>query len=186
MHRLLLLVLLTILPAATATAADLRELDVDRSGETYRMQFEAVIDAPLEDTYAVLLDYQHRSALSDAVTETTAVPLADGRSARVRTVMESCVLFFCKRVVQVQLVEELPGYRLTSTLIPGQGDFSDGRSEWALASEDGHTVVRYQAHKTPNFWIPPVIGRWAVERAFRARLEETADRLEALAQQRRS
>jgi hypothetical protein len=184
MQRLFPVALLAALHAGAVAAADLRVLDVDRAGATYRLQFEAVVDAPLEDTYQVLVDYERRSGLSDAVTEAVAVPLADGRSSQVRTVMESCVLFFCKRVVQVQLVEQMPGYRLTSTVVPAQSDFSDGRSEWALASEDGRTVVRYHAHKTPNFWIPPVIGTWAVERAFRSRLEETVDRLEALAQQR--
>jgi hypothetical protein len=52
------------------------------------------------------------------------------------------------------------------------------RSRWELHEEDDGTHVVYAMEMEPSFWVPPVIGPWALKRKLASRAGDAADRLE--------
>lgn len=172
-----------LLLAEPAAAARMLSLDVIRSGDSYGAEFEAELEAPVAAVYAVLTDYEQIPRLSPVVRGVTVTATGEPGVARVRSELESCVLFFCRRMVQVQEIREEGGYRLSSRMIAQGSDFSAGSSQWRLEARGANTYLYHRTTKTPGFFVPPLIGPWAIQRRLREHAEDGVQRLEALARQ---
>ena len=66
--------------------------------------------------------------------------------------MEGCVLFFCKSLRRVELLETRePGFIRTVTL-PEQSDFRYAVSQWDLEPRGDGTLLTYHLEMEPDFW----------------------------------
>jgi carbon monoxide dehydrogenase subunit G len=166
--------------SASATAATIGELAISRQGESYQISFEAEVDAPPEEVFKMLSDYAQLGRLSPVITSVEVEPAPGGRAARVRSVLTSCFLFFCRRVVMVEDVTEPDRSTIVAQMVPGMGDFSSGRCVWHISGDGAHTKLRYEATRTTALWIPPLIGQWVMARTMREHLETSVGRLETL------
>jgi len=166
---------------APATAVLAGPLVVARHGAAYAITFESVVDAAPRQVYAVLSDYARLGELSPAIVSVRVMPAPGGRGVRVRSVLKSCVWVFCRSVVEVQDVVEPDGRTIVGRIVPGQGDFARGWAVWRVAALGGRTRVRYEASFVPAFWVPPLIGPWALERSLRADFDSSMPALERLA-----
>lgn len=146
--------------------------------------FDAVIDAPPRRVYEVLTDFTRLGALNPAIVAVSAGAAPGGRGARVRTVLKSCIWLFCRKIVQVEDVFEPDARTIFARIVSGRGDFKSGWASWHLTAQGGQTHLHYEARRVPDFWIPPLIGPWAVERALRAQLKSSIPVLERLANPR--
>jgi Polyketide cyclase / dehydrase and lipid transport len=164
-----------------AFAAHDGPLVVARDGAAYAISFESVVDAAPRQVYAVLSDYVRLGELSPAIVSVRVMPAPGGRGVRVRSVLKSCVWVFCRSVVEVQDVVEPDGRTIVGRIVPGLGDFERGWTVWRVAALGGRTRVRYEASFVPAFWVPPLIGPWALERSLRADFESSMPALERLA-----
>jgi Polyketide cyclase / dehydrase and lipid transport len=173
-------VLIAAAPCAGAFAASDAPV-VEHRGDEFRITFDAVIDAPPRSVYAVLTDFAALRELNPAIVAASAEPAPGGRGERVRMVLESCILLFCRKVVQVEDVVEPDAHTILSRIVPGLGDFKSGRTTWTLAGRGGKTLLHYEASRVPGFWIPPLIGPWAVAHSLRAQLRASIPVLERLA-----
>lgn len=173
--------LAAVLPASAAREGP---LVVARHGAAYAITFEAVLDAAPHQVYAVLSDYARLGELSPAIVSVRVTPAPGGRGERVRSVLRSCVWMFCRSVVEVQDVVGAHGQALVGRIVPGEGDFERGWTVWRVAAVRGGTRVRYEASFVPAFWVPPLIGAWAIERSLRADFESSMPVLERLARRR--
>jgi hypothetical protein len=99
-------------------------------------------------------------------------------------VIKSCVWFFCRQIVQVEDVMEPDGNTIVAHIVPDAGDFKSGSCFWRVTKEGPRTRLRYEAMRIAAFWIPPLIGPWAVKRTMREQLESSIDILERLANQK--
>ena len=144
------------------------------------------MNAPLAGVYAALTDFPALPELNPAIVAVSVEPVPQGPGVRVRTVLKSCIWFFCRKVVQVEDVVEPDAHTIDARIVPGLGDFKSGWSDWRLTAQGGRTHLHYEARRVPDFWIPPLIGPWAVEHSLRAQLLASLPVLQRLAGQPRA
>jgi hypothetical protein len=166
--------------AATAT---LETVVVTHDAGRYALTAHAYMEAPREAIFVVLTDYDRIGRLSSAYKEYGYLdPAADGMPV-VFTRMEGCVLFFCRSLRRVERMEvDAPGFIRTVGL-PEQSDFRYTLSEWWLTPEAGGTKVVYYLEMEPDFWVPPIIGPWILQRKLQRGGAAAVDRIERLAQE---
>jgi len=157
---------------------------VVRDGRGFSITFDAVVDAPPQRVYEVLADYAKLGALSPAIIAMSVKAAPGGRGERVRSELKSCVWLFCRKIVQVEDVIEPDARTISARIVPGEGDFESGWCFWRVTAEGAGTRLHYEASRVPAFWIPPLIGPWAIERTLRAQLESSIPVLERLANPR--
>jgi hypothetical protein len=174
------------LGTGAAAAAQLNEVTVSNGEAGLRLTFDAVVDAPERRVFQVLSDYARFGRMNPAIVSMSVGPSPDGRGSRVRSVLKSCVWFFCRTVVTVEDVTESDGRTIEARIVPGQGDFKSGSSLWRLTAEGARTRLHYQSTRVASFWIPPLIGPWVIKRTLREQLETSLRALERLAGQKSS
>jgi carbon monoxide dehydrogenase subunit G len=173
--------LLAGLVHAQARAARSEPVLVVRDGRSFGITFDAVVDAPPRRVYELLSDYARLGALSPAIVSVSVAAAPGGHGERVRSVLKSCVWRFCRSIVQVEDVTEPDAQTISARIVAGQGDFESGWCFWRVTPQGAGTRLHYEARRVPAFWIPPLIGPWAVERTLRAQLESSISVLERLA-----
>jgi hypothetical protein len=152
--------------ALNASAADVLALDVVKKDQ--RIVINAVISvlAPPADVYAALIDYDNFSNWSDRYRDTGYIePAADGRP-RVQSYLEGCVLFFCRTVGRFAALS----------------DVRFGVEEWQISAIPGGSLVRYTHDVEFKFWMPPVLGVWAIKRSLNRDAMKAAVQIELVAQ----
>ncbi len=174
-------VLLTGLGADTAVAAQVESITVTRGDGGFKISFDAVVDAPARQVYEVLSDYARFARMNPAIVSMSVEAAPTGRGARVRSVLKSCVWFFCTQVVQVEDVTEPDARTIVAQIVPGLGDFESGSGFWRVTDAGARTRLHYEATRVAGFWIPPLIGPWAIKRTLREQLESSVMTLERLA-----
>lgn len=163
-----------------AAGAEVKGLTVFHRDNTYHVSFDAVVDAPAQKVYRLLSDYAHLDRLSPAIIAVTVQPSPHGTGQRVRSVLRSCVLVFCKEVVEVQDVIRSDAQTIAAEIVPGAGDFRGGYSRWRIEAMGPRTRVHYEATRTPAFWIPPLLGSWMIKATMRKHFESSVARLECV------
>lgn len=172
-----------ILGAGTGVAAQIDAITVTNRDDAYMIEFDAVLDAPAPQVFKVLNDFTRMGRISPDIIAVNVVAAPTGRGERVSSTIESCVLFFCRHIVQVEDVVALDGNTITADIVPGAGDFKSGSTVWRIIDEGPRTRLRYKAVRVADFWIPPLIGPWAVKRTMREQLESSIMAIERLASQ---
>ena len=164
-------------------AATLEFVVVTYESGRYALEAEAYMDAPRESIFAVLMDYDRMGRLSSAYKEYGFLDPAPDGTPVVFTRMEGCVLVFCRSLRRVERLEgNAPGY-IRTVMLPAESDFSYGISEWWLEPEAEGTRVVYHLELEPDFWVPPVIGPWLLQRRLARGGAAAVDRIERLAQE---
>jgi hypothetical protein len=162
--------LLVGLVTRIGAAVEIHQLDVSQQDGGYRLFAESSIAAPRDYVHAVLEDFEHFHRLTGGITETRFVDDVDTGEPLGYTRIESCVWFFCKTIERVERIESEAPELFRTHAVPERSDFDSYNSEWRLVDEAGGTRIFFSAAMQPRFWVPPVIGSWAV----RAKLEDTA------------
>ncbi|MEC9362198.1 MAG: SRPBCC family protein [Pseudomonadota bacterium] len=173
-----LLAVCAILPAA---AAEIEKLEVTRTGARFGMTLSARLDVPLEDSYGVLGDFDELPRINDAVEDVRLLDGAPAGAQRLYTRVRVCVWLFCRHLDQVQDMwpiagDDARGYN--AAVLPERSNLRFGNARWRLRDCDGVTCLRFDAQLEPDFWVPPVIGPWAIERAMRREAIATAEGIE--------
>lgn len=182
MTRVLLACLFSLV-SAVAMAAEIEFLNVDRDGKQLKVDSVMLINAPRPLVFAALSDYASFSELSDRYKQSRFIePAADG-TPRIYTEVEGCVWFFCRTVERYARLELTPDENIIATVEPENSDFKSGREQWLLEEVPGGTRVTYTHTMQPDFWIPPLLGVWAIRRALESDAMSAANRIEALALQ---
>jgi hypothetical protein len=174
-----------ILAASVGWAAQVEGITVAHRDDGYKIVFDAVVDAPARQVYEVLADYASFGRLSPVITAMSVEAAPTGRGQRVRSVMKTCVWFFCRQIVQVEDVTEPDANTIVAHIVPGAGDFESGSFIWRVTDEGPRTRLHYEATRVAAFWIPPLIGPWAIRRTVREELESSIVLLERLANQKK-
>ena len=179
-YCLVILLLYAFIPRLSA--GDLAELQVTESGGIYRISMVMMVHAPAKYVRGVLTDYAHIYRLNPSIIESEILLSPEQGVARVRTVMRGCVLFFCKSVGRVEDVRELASGDLQAEIVPELSNLKSGTAEWRIRRVGEYTLITYQAHMEPDFFIPPLIGSYFVKRNIRKEIMTSFTRLECIAQ----
>lgn len=173
----LLLSLILLCGAAGVEAATIRSLTVERDGPAYRVRFEAVVDLAPDRVFAVLTDYDRLQRLNPRIVEAQRMSSAGG-GERVRTVLEGCVLFFCRRLERVEEIRASDRRLIVAGIVAEASDFRAGKSRWELAAVAGGTRIRFRSRMVPDFFVPPLVGPMAIESGLRENMRTLVRRLE--------
>ena len=168
-----LCVSLLLFPYALS-AGEILDSKVTHDGVVYRLSITARVDAPLAVVYQLITDFTNLSAINPSIEESQVLASEDPRRQRVRSVIKVCILVFCKRVEQVQDVNLIDSRTLEATMVPGAGDFRGGLARWEFMPDGDGTVLHFTEVFEPDFWVPPVIGPWLIEKKLVNEVAETA------------
>ena len=176
-------ILLVTLEADIAIPAQIDSISVEHRDRGFNIVVNALVDAPSERVYAMLSDYARLGKLNPVITALSVDTTPTGRGERVRSVIEACIWFFCRKIVQVEDVMEPDPNTIVAHIVPGAGDFESGSCFWRVTREGPRTRLHYEATRVAAFWIPPLIGPWAIKRTMREQFESSVVALERLANQ---
>jgi hypothetical protein len=176
------LLALWALAAGTVAAAEIEQLTVERNAGRIEVASVMLIEAPQRLVFGALADYEHFAELSSRYKQSRFIePAADG-TPRIYTELEGCVWFFCRTIRRNSRLELFPDERIVATVEPEGSDLAYGREEWLLAATAGPaTRVTYTHAMEPDFWIPPLIGIWAMRKALESDALKAAGRIEDVA-----
>jgi len=138
--------------AFSANAADIRKLDVWKSGDVFFVDLVGYVDAPLSQVYDVLVDYDHLDRLSSSIVDSRILEPAEDGTPLVYTQVD-------------RLVQE-PLHKITAIAIPERSNVVHALSEWRLSEEGGGTVIEYRQELDPDFWVPPIFGPMMIKRVM--------------------
>ena len=172
---------LVFLLTASASAAELRFIEVDREKDRYTLRSVTWFDADQDAVYAVLSNYDLFHRFSSAIVESKNLdPDEQGRPEYFNR-MEGCVLFWCRSFIRVGHLNLEPIGRIDAVADPERSDFRFAKESWQLREEENGTLLIYEFEMSPDFWVPPVIGPYYIKRALRSGGEKAVGRIEALA-----
>lgn len=176
--------LLAVLGTGACVAAQIDAITVTHRNDGFKIVFDGVVDAPAQQVYEVLADYARLGKLNPVITAISVDSAPNGRGERVRSVIKACVWFFCTQIVQVEDVTEPDRNTIVAHIVPGAGDFESGWCFWRVTDKGPRTRLHYEATRVAAFWIPPLIGPWAIKRTVREQFESGIVVLERLANEK--
>jgi carbon monoxide dehydrogenase subunit G len=180
MRRVVLWSLLGLVTAAcmsVVAAEPLMEVAVKRLGPNrVHVAGSTVVEAPLQDIWRVLTDYDHLSDFIPGLRMSRTLATAPKRLL----VQEGIVRWwiFQRKVRLVFEVEEVPPHTIRFAAV--DGDFLEHRGTWRVEPRDGQARIEYEATMRPNFVLPPVVGGWLLKGQLVDSLRAIAARVEAV------
>ena len=85
---------------------------------------------------------------------------------------------FCKSVTLVERVRVLASGDIRSEVVAAGSDFRQGSSSWTFVARGTQTVVSYRSRMQPSFWLPPLLGRQAMQSALKRQVAASIETLE--------
>ncbi|MCZ6559349.1 MAG: SRPBCC family protein [Gammaproteobacteria bacterium] len=159
--------ILLVLCSFVASAAEIRKLEVTKTGGVYFVDSISYIDAPISNVYEVLVDYENLNRLTSAIVESHFVEPAEDGTPQVYTLTRKCVFLFCGKIEKVDRLTMEPVHKISTVTVPEQSNIDYGISEWLLSEEGDGTVISYRQELDPAFWVPPLIGPMIIKRMMR-------------------
>lgn len=171
-----------VFPSLPAT---LRDVDVSRRQDRYRVVADTHLEASPEAIYKVLLDFDNDryQRISEIYKESSYLPPDSDGTPLVYTRVEGCLLGFCRSMRRVERLEVVTPQFIRSRTVPERSDFKYTLSEWTFAAEGDGTRVTYLMEMEPDFWLPPFVGPWFLKRTLMQGAPAAIDQIENLAQQ---
>ena len=181
----LLLIAFCVYYAFPSLPATLRDVDVSRDDERYRVVADTHLEASPEAVYEVLLDFDNDryQRISQIYKESSYLPPDSDGTPLVYTRVEGCLLGFCRSMRRVERLEVVTPQFIRSRTVPERSDFKYTLSEWTFAAEGDGTRVTYLMEMEPDFWLPPFVGPWFLKRTLMQGAPAAIDQIELLAQQ---
>ncbi len=157
-------------------------VEVLRDQDHYQVTVDTRIRAPAERILAVLKDFDHLTRLHRTVVKSRILNRRDDQT-RVYVRVRGCILFVCRTLTQTLDFKPDPQRNyMVADVDPAHSDFKYGRMQWELQAETSNvTQLRYQADLVPDFWIPPLIGPWAMKSQLHRMAVDMTEELEKLA-----
>jgi Polyketide cyclase / dehydrase and lipid transport len=169
-----------LLLSAVAAAGDILEASVTHVDGRYDLAIRARIDAPSDVVYRAITDYPNLAAINPDIEVSELLETNAAGVYSVRTVINVCILVFCKQVEQLQQVTHTDADTIEAVIVPEGSDFRSGFARWQLSSPTpAATELLFTENFEPDFWVPPVIGPWLIQRKLVRELTETAAYIEA-------
>ncbi|MFK7817033.1 MAG: SRPBCC family protein [Gammaproteobacteria bacterium] len=158
------------------------EITAEYKQGVYHLNASFIVEASAEKVVAALTDYENISQLHPTIIESEILETTSSKiTARIRTVVKDCAIFFCKKITRVENITQRGFASLDAEVVPFLSDLRSGHTSWKFVSVDNHTEVTYLATMQPKFWIPPLIRSHTVTNKFKKRISEIVQRLQVLA-----
>ncbi len=169
----------------TANAAEIQSIGVKKKAGRYIVTSLSVVQAPPEAVFEFLTDYDNFHKISSVFVESHFIERDPvGVGGVVYTLTRGCVAFLCKSIERVERLKAEPHHRVQASVLADRSSGARyGEATWELSPMDGGTRIDYVLEMEPDFWIPPVLGPWAVKRSLKRGAEGAVERLELFARE---
>jgi len=162
--------------------AELIDVQVELKDKRYHLYSEVFFYVSTLPLYEVLTDFEKFEKFTSAIVESRNTgPDEKGRPGFYAR-MEGCVLLFCKSFVRNGYLLLTPIAEIVAIANPEESDFKFSHERWQLISDREGTLLIYDFEMEPDFWVPPVIGPFVIQRALRSGAVRAVNRIEKLAQ----
>jgi hypothetical protein len=157
---------------------------VSHEGRRYRIDMQVRLAADADRAFAIFTDVDNLPRINPAVI--SARQEGDAASGPVRWVTDvrACVSFYCRTLHQVQDMHwtaEPPGGRIAADVVAALSDLHYGAARWRIWPCEPGACLSFQAELEPDFWVPPVVGPWMMERKLREEALQTSRGIDRLA-----
>ena len=179
-----------LLLAGNAQAAEISTLTVDRDAGRYSVHLEVALDTTPRRAFAVMRDYARLGEINPAIESVTLLGDAPEGGQRVQTAVKVCVLLFCRVLEQVQDMQATSagdnGGQLAAIVLPELSNLRYGVAQWAIqpCADGERACLDFTATIEPDFWVPPLIGPWAIKKKLREEAVQTSLGIETVASTR--
>jgi hypothetical protein len=174
------LAVLLLFALEVAGAAELRWVNVERDDDHYQLRSLTWFNTNSEQLYRVFTDYDQFHRFTSAIVESKNIePDKQGRP-QFYSKMEGCVLRFCMTFDRNGYLD-LEDDTVTAISDPEKSDFNKSHESWTMIPTTDGTLVIYQFEMIPDFWVPPVIGPYFIQKALKSGGERAVNRIEAIA-----
>ena len=164
-----------------SSAGEIKYAHVEHEGNDYRLDLTMQVEAGQEGILALLMDHENFHELSDVMIESGLVQDAPEDKTRRRLVVETCIVFFCIKVVMVEDLEQFSDGGILAIMVPEESDFNYGRTEWQIEPlGPGRSKINYSFQLQPDFWVPPAIGPFYLKRKMVTEAKDSILRMESL------
>ena len=147
---------------------------VSIKGQTYRLHSEVIVALSPRQVRAVLTQYTRLPLVNPGISAVHALAPAAGGIPRMRVEASACVLMFCRTYRWVQAVQELADGSIRAVIEPQDSDFQYGVTHYRFIPHGDCTRLEFDAELEPDFWLPPLLGPWLIERKLITEALETA------------
>ena len=166
--------------SASATAIEVLSVDVEIKDNLYQLHGQSIINAPADFIFNILMDYDNFHRITGGIADSRLLDPEDDGVLLGYTRVDSCVWVFCRQFEKVERIHATPTREIITEAVPEKSDFTVNRTRWILENVEGGTLVTYQAEMDPDFWIPPLIGPWALKKKLWLSAEQIGERIEYL------
>jgi hypothetical protein len=156
--------------APVLAAGEVIKLAVSDSQGVYQVALEMILNAPVNDVYAVITDYAHIYRVDSSIVESKILDAPDPSVTRVKTVINDCVLSFCRDIRRVEDVRQVGDHNIYAVIVPQLSNVRSGATHWQLYPIGDKTRINYDMTLEPGFFVPPLVGDYLVEKKIK---EET-------------
>lgn len=177
-----------LLTACPAQAAKVSLVTVDHDGNRYSVRMQAFMAVAPAAAHQAFTSYERLPEINNSVERAQRLPDAPPGAVRLDTTVRVCVAFFCKHLHQVQDLRasrKAGDYGLVADVLPQRSDVRYGHAQWSMRAckrgEAAGTCLDFSAQLEPDFWVPPVIGPWLIQRKMRGEARQTAEGIEKVA-----
>lgn len=174
---------------SSCAAAEIINLTVDRDANRYSVSLDVALDTSTGQAFEVMRDYARLGDINPAIQSVAVLGAAPSGGMRVQTAVKVCILFFCRTLEQVQDMQAISDGqtgRISADVIPELSNLSYGRGDWLIQPCDDKPAacLNFAVTVEPDFWIPPLIGPWAIKKKLREEAVQTSLGIESAAKNR--
>jgi hypothetical protein len=164
-----------------AQAMTVKHADIRHQNGRYYVQFNVLINADKDTVSTLMDDYNSWPQWSSVVRKVIILKQTDTRTSLLKLKLNSCLLFFCKSLDKQQTVTRVAAGHLVTLTTKNNTDFRYAREVWHASAEGNHTRLLYDAVMEPDFFVPPLMGRWIISSRIRQALQQSIAKLEQMA-----
>ncbi len=168
--------------SARLVAGELVELAMTHDQGVYQLKLKMILDATPESIHDVVTDYDHVYRLSPSIIESEVLHTPDKSIVQVKTLLNDCILIFCKEIQRVEEVRELETGDIYAVIIPRLSSVKSGTTMWKFQPIGSRTRINYSISLEPGFIVPPFIGTYIVKQKLKKEVLNSFSNIERLAQ----
>ncbi len=164
--------------ATFSHAAEVLQHEITFKDKHYVLSLDMRVNGTVDQVYAILTDFDHFKTLNNSIKHSQLL-FNNKHVSTVEVIAEGCVLLFCKRVKQIQIVTEQGNGKIDSITDPDDSDIAYGEAHWQLTNDGKQTKVQYRSDYVPKFWVPPIIGPAILKSRLLEEAQKTIHGIEA-------
>ena len=135
-------------------AGEVIDLSISDSNGVYHLALAMIVDAPFADVHYVITDYVHIYRIDPSIVESEILGKPDASVIRVKTLVNDCVLSFCRNILRVEDVREVGADDIYTVIVPQLSNVRSGTSHWQILPMGAKTRINYDMTLDPGFFSP--------------------------------